>query len=1020
MFRYWRIKSQGLAHTVLFFQEGNFFHLKDRDADIGMRVGLQAMGGTRGSAANMWCVGCNVSAFNEWAAKVLSLGYTVARVDEDKPGQREPGSTLVKRTLRCVYSPGTLLEGVMLDACGAQPLVTLFEGRSLRYGAAIVDVQTAIVTFASWQEADTQRSMLRALLLTADPAEVGFARGQLSPDTKRLLRQLDPVGGGGGRAVALTHIPHLRPADPDSEDPAAADILLEHTADMFLAQRGKPAAFAAARQHLTPHAAAALQLAIQHLLLTQTAQAVLPAVTLRPLDGPVGGARTSGHMLLDACALRSLELLSNSEGRVEGSLLHFLDRAATPAGRRKVRQFIANPLFRVGDIEERLATTELFMAQPQAAHSFQAGLHRAPDCERLLAKAATVLAGVVEKVAAAEEAEEEAAQAPPLPPQQQQSWGAGSRWAAPASQAVRWGAPARQQTAPAEQPQGAVDQVAHLASVLDLSQALHDLRCALLSQLGGGSSEAVLPPPLQRAVLRGEAVAGALRLLLQVFDVERFDDGCADIALESGLFGEYDAARASLEQLQASAEAGAELSSGAAAQTLDSIRQQLAAAGHGAAVLRRVKLTEYRGEQLLEVPAAVRRDLEALTAAAGGAAVLVKEAATIAKYRLPGLAATLEEIEEARDAAKLCVLRFLAESAQLFLDTYDSFRELCNALSTLDVLAGFAAATCPEAAPPGCTFCRPNFAAGVAGPSSGVGSSGASASAAPPLRLQGLWHPALLASRAVDGSSGGIQIGCYVPAAHAELAPVDRIFTRIGAQDRICRGESTFAVEMLETSSLLHHSTPASLVVLDELGRGTATHDGHAIAYGVALHLAQTKRCRSLFATHYHSLTQEPALAALVQLGHMEAAVDPRRGLLPSYRLARGPAPLGSCGVAVAAACQLPQSVVARAAEVAERAERAGRPEEQPAGGAAAAGSPGRQPLAALNTGLQQGVPPPAKRQRLDPAAAEGSALAAEQREALEAVRAATLAALAGAPGAAAQLGNLQAAVQAALAAGQL
>lgn len=109
--RYWRIKSQGLAHTVLFFQEGNFYHLKDRDADIGMRVGLQPMGGARGahvagvalqrlrtrrqhlctaqpdvcllssagSAANMWCVGCNVSAFNEWAAKVLSLGYTVAR-----------------------------------------------------------------------------------------------------------------------------------------------------------------------------------------------------------------------------------------------------------------------------------------------------------------------------------------------------------------------------------------------------------------------------------------------------------------------------------------------------------------------------------------------------------------------------------------------------------------------------------------------------------------------------------------------------------------------------------------------------------------------------------------------------------------------------------------------------------------------------------------------------------------------------------------------------------------------------
>ena len=139
--------------------------------------------------------------------------------------------------------------------------------------------------------------------------------------------------------------------------------------------------------------------------------------------------------------------------------------------------------------------------------------------------------------------------------------------------------------------------------------------------------------------------------------------------------------------------------------------------------------------------------------------------------------------------------------------------------------------------------------------------------------------------------------------------------------------------------------------------------------------------------------------------------------------LPAGPAPLGSCGVAVAAACQLPHSVVAHAAEVAKRAEQAGRPEERPALGVAA-GSPSRQPLAERNTSQQQSLPPPAKRQRLEAATAAGDiageALAGEQREALAAVKAATLAALAGAPGAAAQLANLQAAVRAALAAGRL
>lgn len=163
-------------------------------------------------------------------------------------------------------------------------------------------------------------------------------------------------------------------------------------------------------------------------------------------------------------------------------------------------------------------------------------------------------------------------------------------------------------------------------------------------------------------------------------------------------------------------------------------------------------------------------------------------------------------------------------------------------------------------------------------------------------------------------------------------------------------------------------------------------------------------------------------------LGHVNrlAYLSQKLTHLPGWHSA-GPAPIGSCGVAVAAACQLPRAVVARAAEVAERAERAGRPEEQPANGQpAAAGSPGRQPLATLNAGHREGLPPPTKRQRLEQAAAAmagGNAddlLAAEQREALEAVREATLAALAGAPGAAAQLANLQAAVRAALAAGQL
>ena len=101
------------------------------------------------------------------------------------------------------------------------------------------------------------------------------------------------------------------------------------------------------------------------------------------------------------------------------------------------------------------------------------------------------------------------------------------------------------------------------------------------------------------------------------------------------------------------------------------------------------------------------------------------------------------------------------------------------------------------------------------------------------------------------------QIGCYVPAGSCELTPVDRIFTRIGASDRILEGKSTFFVEMEETKNVLQFATNRSLAILDELGRGTSTFDGYAIANAVMKYLINEKNCMTLFSTHYHMLLDE-------------------------------------------------------------------------------------------------------------------------------------------------------------------
>jgi DNA mismatch repair protein MutS len=202
------------------------------------------------------------------------------------------------------------------------------------------------------------------------------------------------------------------------------------------------------------------------------------------------------------------------------------------------------------------------------------------------------------------------------------------------------------------------------------------------------------------------------------------------------------------------------------------------------------------------------------------------------------------------------------------------------------------------------------------------------------------------------------QMGSFVPAREAKVGMVDRIFTRVGATDHILRGQSTFMVEMQETAHILRHATPRSLILLDEIGRGTATFDGLSIAWAVAEHLARAgaDAPRTLFATHYHELTD--LAADLPGVGNLHVSAREWKDGVVFLRKIEAGGSDRSFGIQVARLAGLPAGVVARAQEILRNLERTefdreGRPRLAHSGESAGDASP-RQ--LALFSGRDEGV----------------------------------------------------------------
>jgi DNA mismatch repair protein MutS len=164
------------------------------------------------------------------------------------------------------------------------------------------------------------------------------------------------------------------------------------------------------------------------------------------------------------------------------------------------------------------------------------------------------------------------------------------------------------------------------------------------------------------------------------------------------------------------------------------------------------------------------------------------------------------------------------------------------------------------------------------------------------------------------------QAGGFVPATRARVGLVDRLFSRVGAADNLARGRSTFMVEMVETAAILSQATERSFVILDEVGRGTSTYDGLALAWAVAEAIHENNRCRCLFATHYHELARLAETCPALSLHHVRAK-EWKGDLVLLHEVAEGAADR-SYGLAVAKLAGVPKPVVARARAVLDKLEK--------------------------------------------------------------------------------------------------
>ena len=874
--QFWRIKMQ-LMDCVVMVKHGSFYNMFDVDADAGKAVGLQQTGTNSGF---MRKVGCRAESFDTWAARLLARGYTVARVEQMSEAARE--TSVMKRECCEILTPS--LDRGLTNNERANFFITI-AGSSVKslhscdyLGVCAVDADSGTAALGVVTPQD-----LHTVLVQYEPREVVISE-QLSDDARKMLVSYVREGGDATDCV-LRVIERGKVKNPSIERSNILNWFKYHTDEPV----------SNILQEATEAELRAVGFAMRHLAWCGVLQDVfsrtkfMSIVSVEPRrtnaeenQSAFALSRELTHVMrLDGDAIKNLHLLYGDTGKTTGSLYEFLNHTFTAPGRRRLRQWLLRPLQDVRAIDARLDVVREFSNNHVLLQTFRDRLkHFKWDHERLFAKSCR-LAIKCTKVYNIVRFN----QTSPLTQEDEM----GLRELAP-----------KGATKLEEILIDAVNMISFwemhksaLVTFVDLVRALIEIR-DVVSTLSEIAERNVSVASLHRDVEDAISFLRELRSCLEDRRKENTKNKERYIVPSALVFRDYGEFAAAAERERAQ----------------DQIVRKHA--------------QRQRRELLRNIYIPLSDDDE-----------------------------RDDEEQDAADRADLAAANAFTEVMHAFYEEIPRFERVVSAMADLDVLQSFATSCASSRGAVG--FTRPRFTTDTSSST---------------LELVCSWHPLLKPSMVDDAKrithNSGIvdndvsmktpfvlltgpnmsgkssilrqvaiivimaQIGCYVPAASCEISVADAVMTRLGGDDNFANGVSTFLNEMKSTAKIMNDVTSSTLVILDELGRGTSTLDGYSIAFATSLELCSCAQApRVLFATHYHELDKDLARQEIARgkfvTKHIDVSSTRSGALKMTYKLKNGPAPLGSCALNVARLAGFPPGILTRASHVSQTVTFKGR-----------------------------------------------------------------------------------------------